>query len=125
MLSIGHLEDQFNAITAYWSPRVIAIANGQYIKLAKVKGEFVWHAHADQDEFFLVYRGTFILRYRDGTEAVLKEDDFHVVCRGLEHSPCAPEEAWLILIEPAGTAHTGDVQSELTRSIESQIAHLR
>ena len=72
MLSIGHLEDQFNAITAYWSPRVIAIANGQYIKLAKVKGEFVWHAHADQDEFFLVYRGTFILRYRDGTEAVLE-----------------------------------------------------
>jgi mannose-6-phosphate isomerase-like protein (cupin superfamily) len=125
MPSVGHLAREFEAITEYFSPRVVAMANGQYVKLAKVKGEFVWHAHAEEDEFFLVHSGTFVLRYRDGTEAVLNEGDFHVVPRGVEHFPYAPEEAWIIFVEPASTTHTGDVESELSKSIESQIAHLR
>jgi mannose-6-phosphate isomerase-like protein (cupin superfamily) len=125
MPSVGHLAREFEAITEYFSPRVVAMPNGQYVKLAKVKGEFVWHAHAEEDEFFLVHRGTFVLRYRDGTEAVLNEGDFHVVPRGVEHFPYAPEEAWIIFVEPASTTHTGDVESELTKSIESQIAHLQ
>ncbi|SDR27310.1 Mannose-6-phosphate isomerase, cupin superfamily [Rhizobiales bacterium GAS113] len=125
MTPIGHLAQEFDAITDYWSPRVVAIANGQYVKLAKVKGEFVWHAHAEEDEFFLVQRGIFILRYRDGTQAVLEAGDFHVVPRGVEHLPCAPDEAWLIFIEPASTTHTGDVDSELSKPIAAQLAHLR
>jgi mannose-6-phosphate isomerase-like protein (cupin superfamily) len=125
MPPIGHLAREFEAITEYFSPRVIAMANGQYVKLAKVKGEFVWHAHVAEDEFFLVHRGTFVLRYRDGTEAVLNEGDFHVVPRGVEHFPYAPEEAWIIFVEPASTTHTGNVESELSKSIDSQIAHLR
>ncbi len=125
MLSIGHLAQEFEAITEYFSPRVVAMANGQYVKLAKVKGEFVWHAHAQEDEFFLVHRGTFILRYRDGPEAVLKAGDFHVVPRGVEHFPYAPDEAWIMFVEPAGTTHTGDVESELAKPIEAQVAHLR
>lgn len=124
MVSIGHLEREFDAITEHWSPRVVAMANGQYVKLAKVKGDFVWHAHANEDEFFLVHRGIFVLRYRDGSEAVLKTGDFHVVPRGVEHFPSAPEETWLIFIEPEGTTHTGDVVSDLTKPIETQIAHL-
>src|SRR5580700_6603367 len=125
MRSTGHLAREFEAIAEYFSPRVIAIANGQYVKLAKVKGEFVWHAHAEEDEFFLVQRGTFILRYRDGSEAVLEAGDFHVVPRGVEHFPHAPEEAWIMFVEPAQTTHTGDTKTELAKPIESQIAHLR
>jgi cupin domain len=68
---------EFAQVSDYWSPRVVAIANGQYLKIAKVKGELVWHAHAEEDELFMVHRGTFGLRYRDGREVILRPDDFH------------------------------------------------
>jgi len=121
MLNVGNLDAEFAAITEYWSPRVVALANGQYVKLAKVKGEFVWHSHADEDEFFLVRRGTFVLRYRDGSEAALRAGDFHVVPRGVEHGP----EAWIVFIEPVATKHTGDVETDRAKSIAQQTAHLR
>lgn len=120
----GHLVDEFNAITEYFSPRVVAIANGQYVKLAKFKGEFPFHAHADEDEFFLVHRGQFTMCYRD-REVVLREGDFHVVSRGVEHHPRAAEVAWVMFIEPAATKHCGDVVTELAKSIEQQVAHLQ
>lgn len=123
MSQSGRLIDEFNAITEYFSPRVIAIANGQYVKLAKFKGEFPFHAHADEDEFFLVHRGEFTMCYRD-REIVLKAGDFHVVPRGIEHRPRAVEEAWVMFVEPAATRHSGDVVSDFTKSIEQQIAHL-
>ena len=88
----GQLAHEFEAITEHWSPRVIADANGQYVKIAKVKGELVWHAHAEEDEFFLVYKGTFILRFRDGSEVVLNEGEFYVGPLGVEHLPIAPQE---------------------------------
>ncbi len=122
-MPMGALAHEFEAITEHWSPRVIADANGQFVKIAKVRGEFVWHAHADEDEFFLVCRGTFVLSFRDGSEVVLREGDFHVVPRGVEHLPVAPEEAWILFVEPAATKHTGEVVSERRGSIESQIAH--
>lgn len=125
MLAIGELEREFAAITEVFTPRVIAIANGQYVKLAKMKGEFVWHAHAEEDEFFLVHRGTFVIRYRDGSEAVLTPGSFHVVPKGVEHFPYAPEEAWVMFVEPAGTTHAGDTPTALAKSIDSQTAHLR
>lgn len=124
MPKVSNLETEFAAVTEHWSPRVVAIANGQYVKLAKVRGDFVWHAHAEEDEFFLVRRGTFILDYRDGSRVVLNEGDFHVVPRGVEHRPSAPEEAWLILFEPAATRHTGEAETSRTRSIAEQLAHL-
>lgn len=119
----GDLAREFEAITEHWSPRVIADANGQFVKIAKVLGTFVWHAHAEEDEFFLVCRGAFELHFRDGSRVVLREGDFHVVPRGVEHLPVAPEEAWILFVEPAATRHTGDVVTERTRSIESQTAH--
>lgn len=125
MAPYGHLAREFENITEHWSPRVIATANGQFVKLAKVKGELVWHAHADEDEFFLVCKGTFILRFRDSSEVVLKEGDFHVVPRGVEHLPLAPDECWLMVVEPAQTKHTGEVLTDRTRTIEEQSAHLR
>jgi mannose-6-phosphate isomerase-like protein (cupin superfamily) len=118
------LDQEFERLAAFWSPRVVAMANGQYV-IAKVKGEFVWHRHAEEDEFFLVRKGTLRIRYRDRPDAVLAEGDFHVVPRGIEHMTAAPEECWVVLVEPATTKHTGDTQSELTTSIEQQLAHLR
>ncbi|MDX2201391.1 MAG: cupin domain-containing protein [Hyphomicrobiaceae bacterium] len=118
------LETEFARIREHWSPRVIASANGQYIKLAKVKGSFVWHSHADEDEAFLVHKGTLLIRYRDRPDVVLREGGFHVVPRGVEHITEAAEECWLILFEPAATRHTGDVVADITKSIDRQTAHL-
>jgi mannose-6-phosphate isomerase-like protein (cupin superfamily) len=125
MIPQGRLAREFEAITEQWSPRVVADANGQYVKIAKVQGEFLWHAHAEEDEFFLVCRGTLILRFRDGSEVVLDEGGFCVVPRGVEHLPVAQEECWIMLVEPARTRHTGEIMDERTRSIEGQIAHRR
>lgn len=124
--SIDHanLDAAFGQLTEFWSPRVVAAANGQYVKVAKVKGEFVWHAHADEDEFFLVRRGELVIRYRDRADVVLREGDFHVVPRGIEHNPLAREECWVVLVEPAETKHTGETVSDMTKSIEEQSASL-
>ena len=121
----SNLDSQLGEVTEHWSPRVVAAANGQHVKVAKVKGEFVWHAHADEDEFFLVRKGTLTIRYRDRPDVVLTEGDFHVVPKGVEHMPIAADECWVVLVEPAATQHTGETVSAMTRSIESQMAHLR
>jgi len=121
----SNLDVEFGAVTELWSPRVVAMANGQYVKVAKVKGEFVWHAHAEEDEFFLVRKGTLHIRYRDRPDVTLREGDFHVVPRGVEHMTAAEEECWVVLVEPAATRHTGDTPSDLAKSIQAQTAHLR
>jgi mannose-6-phosphate isomerase-like protein (cupin superfamily) len=113
-----NLDAAFGQLTEFWSPRVVATANGQYVKVAKVKGEFVWHAHADEDEFFLVHRGALTIRYRDRPDVVLREGDFHVVPKGVEHNPFAADECWVVLVEPAQTKHTGETLSDMTKSIE-------
>lgn len=114
---------EFGQVTEHWSPRVIAALNGQYVKLAKVGGEFVWHDHADEDEFFLVMRGALRIDFDDGT-VTLGEGECCVVPRGVRHRPVADSECWLLLFEPAATAHTGEVQDARTRSIADQTAHL-
>ena len=123
-MPVLNLDAEFDRVTDFWSPRVVATANGQYLKIAKAKGELVWHAHAEEDELFMVYRGAFGLRYRDGSEVVLKPGDVHLVPRGVEHLPFAEDETLIMFFEPAATKHTGDVVSEKTRSIEEQTAHL-
>jgi mannose-6-phosphate isomerase-like protein (cupin superfamily) len=125
MMDVIDLEREFAEVADYWSPRVVAAANGQYLKIARVKGELVWHAHAGEDELFMVWRGVFGLRYRDGREVILRPGDVHVVPRGVEHLPFAEEEALILFFEPASTLHTGDVASGRTRSIAEQTAHLR
>jgi mannose-6-phosphate isomerase-like protein (cupin superfamily) len=119
-----NLDAAFGQLTDLWSPRVVATANGQYVKVAKVKGEFVWHAHADEDEFFLVHRGALTIRYRDRPDVVLREGDFHVVPKGVEHNPFAADECWVVLVEPAQTKHTGETVSDITKSIEQQAVPL-
>ena len=122
---IANIETEFAKITDYWSPRVVADVNDQSVKLAKLKGEFVWHDHAHEDELFFVVRGSLTIRYRDRPDVVLNAGDVHVVPKGIEHNPLAEDECWVMLFEPSETKHTGDVVVEGTRSAAEQRAHLK
>ena len=124
MANTGSIAREFDAVREQWSPRVIADLNGQSVKVAKIEGELVWHAHADEDEMFLVWEGAVTIRYRDRQDIRLEKGDFHVVPRGVEHNPLAEAECWVLLFEPSATLHTGDVVSERTRSLAQQRAHL-
>lgn len=107
-------------VDEYWSPRVVGQVNDQYIKVAKLKGEFVWHQHDDEDELFYIVRGQLVIEYEDD-RVVLDEGDMHVVPKGVQHNPVAAEECWIALIETISTKHTGEVMSDRTRSIEEQL----
>ena len=96
-------------ITEHWSPQVIAELNGQQVKLAKLCGEFVWHAHAQEDELFLVLHGTLQMHFRDRVQEI-GPGELLVVPRGVEHKPVAREEVHVMLFEPATTVRTGDAE---------------
>jgi mannose-6-phosphate isomerase-like protein (cupin superfamily) len=108
-----NLAEKFGLFQERWSPKIVAELNGQYVKLAKLQGEFVWHQHEAEDELFLVVKGRLTMKLRD-RDVVLEDGEFLVVPRGVEHCPVAEEEAHVLLFEPRSTAHTGDVQSERT-----------
>lgn len=105
-----------------WAPRRIARVNGYEVKAAKLRGAFVWHAHEDTDELFLVISGTLRIRLRDGAggdngdrEVVLGPGQLYVVPRGVEHCPVADEEVSVLLFEPTGTVNTGTAGGDRTR----------
>jgi mannose-6-phosphate isomerase-like protein (cupin superfamily) len=104
----------FAGITTYWDPHVAGELNGQQVKCAKLKGEFIWHQHDSEDELFLVHRGTLELRLRTGV-VTLSPGQFYIVGRGIEHQPCAQEEVEVVLFEPASTLNTGNIRNELTK----------
>ena len=104
---VVNLAEAFATVRDHWSPRIIAQINDFYVKAVRLKGAFVWHAHADTDELFLVTRGRLVIRLRD-REVALGAGDLFVVPRGVEHQPVADEECEVLLIEPVGTANTGD-----------------
>jgi mannose-6-phosphate isomerase-like protein (cupin superfamily) len=108
-----NLRDKFAMFSDYWNPRVVGELNGQHVKLTKFKGEFVWHDHAQEDEMFLVVRGSFRMDFRDHS-ITLNEGEFLIVPRGVEHRPVAEQEVEVLLFEPAQIKHTGDIESELT-----------
>lgn len=120
MKSVLNLKREHEKLSEYWSPRVVGRFNDQYVKIAKLRGEFVWHKHDDEDELFYIVRGRLRIQYEDG-EAVLNEGDFHIVPKGVMHNPVAQEECWIALIEPVSTKHTGDVVTERTKSVEEQL----
>lgn len=107
------LREKFAAFSEHWSPRIVAELNGQHVKLVKLRGEFVWHHHDDEDELFLVHRGRLLMEFRDGV-VELDAGEMIVVPRGVEHRPVAPEEVEVILFEPAGTLNTGNLINERT-----------
>jgi len=108
-----NLREKLALFSDHWNPRVVGELNGQHVKVVKFQGEFVWHDHADEDEFFLVLRGSFRMDFRDKS-VILSEGDFIIVPRGVEHRPVAEHEVEVILFEPAQIRHTGDVESDLT-----------
>ncbi len=108
-----NLAEKLNLFTECWSPKIVSELNGQHVKLAKLKGEFVWHTHKHEDELFFVLKGRMKIQLRD-REVELGEGEFFIVPRGVEHLPIANEEAHVLLFEPAATVNTGDEQNERT-----------
>ena len=104
------LSAAFETFEESWSPRVVAEANDQHVKIARLDGEFVWHAHPDADELFYVLDGHLEIEFRDDPTATLARGDLLVVPAGVEHRPVAPEETKVLLFEPAGTRNTGDAE---------------
>jgi mannose-6-phosphate isomerase-like protein (cupin superfamily) len=103
-----NLVDKFSCFTDQWSPKIVADLNDSHVKLAKVQGEFVWHAHAEEDELFMVMKGELTIELRDG-RIMLGPGELVVIPRGVEHRPVAVDEVHLLLVEPKGIRHTGDV----------------
>lgn len=108
-----NLREKFAQFDEYWSPRVIGELNDCQVKAVKLKGEFVWHHHDTEDELFLVVKGKLRMKFRD-REVMVGEGEFLVVPHGVEHLPVADEEVHVVLLEPATTLNTGNLQNERT-----------
>tara|TARA_B100000287_G_C20364555_1_gene675201 strand:+ start:182 stop:544 length:363 start_codon:yes stop_codon:yes gene_type:complete len=108
-----NIKEKFGLFSDYLSPKRIEKLNGQQIILAKLKGEFVFHKHDDQDELFMVIKGQLLLELEDET-VVVNPGEFYTVPRGVKHKPTAKEETHLLLFEPLETKHTGDVMADIT-----------
>ena len=109
------LPQKFSLFSDHWNPRILGELNGQHVKVAKLKGEFTWHAHENEDELFLVIKGQLKMKLRD-QEIVLNENEMLIVPKGVEHCPVAEEEVWVLLFEPASTINTGNAPGELTKT---------
>jgi mannose-6-phosphate isomerase-like protein (cupin superfamily) len=108
-----NLTQKFSLFNDYWSPKVVGELNDFHVKLVKVKGEFVWHHHDNEDEMFLVVKGRLLIRLRD-RDIWLNEGEFTIIPKGVEHMPVAEEETHVLLLEPKTTLNTGNVQNERT-----------
>ena len=109
-----NIEEKLSSFSDYCNPKIVGELNGQHIKIAKLKGEFVWHKHDNEDEMFLVVKGKLKIEFRDKT-VELNEKEFIIVPKGFEHKPIADEEVEIMLFEPITTINQGDTQSDLTR----------
>ncbi|HWT00411.1 MAG TPA: cupin domain-containing protein [Pyrinomonadaceae bacterium] len=108
-----NIKEKFGLFDDRWSPKVIGEINDTYVKAVKLKGEFVWHHHDDEDELFLVVKGSLVIKLRD-RDIRLEEGEFVIIPRGVEHLPVADEEAHVLLLEPKSTLNTGNVTNERT-----------
>ena len=115
-----NLNQKFSLIQDYWSPKIAGEINESYVKLVKLKGEFVWHHHETEDELFLVVKGKLLIKLRD-RDVWLQEGEFVIIPKGIDHLPIADEEAHVILLEPKTTLNTGDTQNERTVTNLEQI----
>ena len=115
-----NLGDKFALFIDYWSPKIVGELNGQHVKLVKLKGEFIWHHHENEDELFLVLKGALAIHLRDRV-VNLHEGEFCIVPRGVEHKPVAENEAHVLLLEPVSTLNTGNVTSDRTVSVPVRI----
>ena len=108
-----NLQQKFALFSEYYKPHIIGEVNDCYVKVVKLKGEFIWHHHDHEDELFLVVKGTLRMQFRD-QESIIREGEFVIVPRKVEHKPVADEEVHIVLIEPKSTLNTGNVTNERT-----------
>ena len=116
-MQIVNISQKFDLFNEFWSPRIVGELNDSHVKLAKLKGEFVWHQHEKEDELFLVIKGKLLIKLRD-RDLWLNEGELVVIPKGVEHCPVAEEEVHVMLLEPKSTLNTGDQQNE--RTVEAQ-----
>ena len=108
-----NLADKFSRFSEHWQPKIVGELNGQYVKLAKLKGEFVWHRHETEDELFMVIKGQLVIKLRD-RDVILNAGEFFIIPRGIEHLPVAETEVQVMLFEPKSVINTGNVHNERT-----------
>jgi mannose-6-phosphate isomerase-like protein (cupin superfamily) len=108
-----NLSEKLSRFNDCWSPKIVGELNDSHVKLVKLKGEFVWHHHEDEDEMFLVVKGKMTIKLKD-RQIELEEGEFVIIPRGVEHLPVADEEAHVLLLEPKSTLNTGNVLDEKT-----------
>lgn len=108
-----NLIQKFSLFNDHWSPKIVGDLNESYIKVAKLKGEFVWHHHEKEDEMFFVIKGKLIIRFKD-RDLKIEEGELLIIPKGVEHLPIAEEEVWVMLIEPKSTLNTGNIKDERT-----------
>ena len=112
-MSIINIQEKFKLFSDFWSPKKIGELNGQQILLAKIKGEFIWHAHEHEDELFMIIKGSLMIEFRDKT-IKLNEGEIYIIPKGVEHKPIAQEEVHVLLFEPLDIKHTGNVMADVT-----------
>src|SRR6266849_4262922 len=117
-----NLKEKFNLISEHYKPCIIGEVNDCLVKAVKFKGEFLWHHHDNEDELFLVVKGSFRMKFRD-CERVVREGEFIVVPRGVEHCPVADDEVHVILIEPKSTWNTAFTRSMFSPTTASKVIH--
>ena len=110
-----NINEKLDLFSEHWKPKIIGELNGQLVKIAKVKGEFIWHHHEQEDELFLVIKGHLTIKLRD-KDIELDEGEFFIVQKGVEHKPVSAEEVHMMMFEPASTLNTGNVQDERTQN---------
>jgi mannose-6-phosphate isomerase-like protein (cupin superfamily) len=108
-----NISQKFAEFSDYWNPKIVGELNGQHVRVVKLHGEFMWHHHDDEDELFLVMKGKLLMRLRD-REMWVNEGEFIIIPKGVEHLPVAEEEVHVILLEPATTLNTGNVENQRT-----------
>ncbi len=107
------LKDKFSLFNEHWQPKVVGELNGQYVKLVKLKGEFIWHQHENEDELFMVIKGKLKIKLKE-REIDLDEGQFFIIPRGVEHLPVAEEEVHVMLFEPQSVLNTGNQKNDRT-----------
>jgi len=112
-LKVVNVKEKLSMFDEHWSPKIVGELNGQQVKLAKLKGEFIWHFHENEDELFWVIKGQLLMKMRD-QDVVINEGEFFIVPKGVEHLPVAQEECHIMLLEPASTLNTGNINNERT-----------
>ena len=110
-----NISEKFSKFEKQWTPHIVGELNNQYVKLCKLKDDFVWHKHDDEDELFMVFKGTLLMDFRDGRTVEVGEGEILIVPKGVEHRPRTNGEiVYNLLFEPKSTAHTGNTESDLT-----------